>query len=55
MPITDNLNAVELARIARIAGTAAFRGGVLTTRQQKRIDAIINAANKREDTKRAKP
>jgi hypothetical protein len=53
--VTDNLNALELARIARIAGTAAFRGGVLTTRQQNRIDAIINAANKREAAKRAKP
>lgn len=47
MPITDNLNAADLARIARIAGVAAFRKGVLTTRQQKVIDQIIAAADKR--------
>jgi hypothetical protein len=53
MAITDDLNAAELARIIRIAGTAAFRRGVLTTRQQQRIDAILAAAKKREDKKRA--
>lgn len=47
MPITDNLNARELARILRIAGMAALRKGVLTTRQQNATDRIIDAANKR--------
>lgn len=55
MAITDNLSAADLARIARITATAVMRGGVYTTRQEKRIDAIIDAANKREAAKNAKP
>jgi hypothetical protein len=47
----DGLSPFDLARIARIAGTAAFRKGVLTTRQQHAIDRIIDAARTRAASK----
>lgn len=54
MKITDydDVNHIEFAEITRISAMAALRGGVLTTRQQKRIDAILIRAWKREEKKR---
>lgn len=51
MAVTDNLNAREAASIARIVAVAAFRKGVLTTRQQRAIDRIVNGANERAAAK----
>lgn len=55
MRITDNddINHGEAALIGRIIAVAALRGGVLTTRQERRIDSILTKAKKREDKKRA--
>lgn len=50
----DDVNHSEAATITAITAVAAMRGGVLTTRQQRRIDAILAAAKKREDKNRAK-
>lgn len=55
MRITDNddVNHTEAVEIGRITAVACLRGGVLTTRQQNRIDSILARAKKREDKKRA--
>jgi hypothetical protein len=45
----DGLNALDLARVYRIAGMAAIRQGTLTTRQKNAIDRI--AKRRREQQK----
>lgn len=49
----DDINHAEAAEITRITAMACLRGGVLTTRQQRRIDSILAKAKAREDKKRA--
>lgn len=48
----DGLSALDLLRVTRIAGMAAIRAGVLTTRQEKAIDRIVDKAAARKATKR---
>ncbi|MFJ4987912.1 hypothetical protein ACIP9H_29425 [Streptomyces sp. NPDC088732] len=45
------LTAREAAEIARITAMACIRGGVLTTRQENRIERILDGARKRADKK----
>ncbi len=55
MKITDrdDINHTEALEIGRILAMAAIRRGVLTTRQENRIDKILARAKAREDKKRA--
>ncbi|SCE48331.1 hypothetical protein GA0115240_167020 [Streptomyces sp. DvalAA-14] len=46
-PDDPPLTTREAADIARITALAALRGGVLTTRQENRIDRIIDGAHQR--------
>ena len=46
-PADPPLTVREAAEIGRITAVAAIRRGVLTTRQQKKIDRIIDGARKR--------
>jgi hypothetical protein len=48
----DGLNALDLARVYRIAGMAAIRQGTLTTRQTAAIDRIVANARKRRDQRK---
>lgn len=47
-PNDPPLTAREAAEIARITGVAAMRRGVMTTRQMKAIDRILDGARKRQ-------
>ncbi|MFD7443902.1 hypothetical protein [Streptomyces sp. NPDC059909] len=49
----DDINHTELARILGISMRAAIRGR-FTTRQQARINQILEQARKREQAKKAK-
>jgi hypothetical protein len=48
-PDDPPLTTTEAARIARITAVAMLRGGVLTTKQQRTIDRIIDGAHKRAE------
>jgi hypothetical protein len=45
----DGLGPLDLARVFRIAGVAAIRGGELTTRQEKAIDRIVAKARRNRE------
>lgn len=46
-PNDPPLTVREAADIARITAVAAIRGGVMTTRQERRIDRILDGARTR--------
>lgn len=48
-PNDPPLTVRETAEIGRITAMAMIRGGVLTTRQQTRLDRIIAGARKRAE------
>ncbi|MFJ1581765.1 hypothetical protein ACIOC1_00310 [Streptomyces sp. NPDC088197] len=53
MPVDrlSGLSPLDLARVLRIAGMAAIRKDVLTTRQEKAIDRIAERARQRREQK----